>query len=376
MFLYFLFALLFPLSLCSSLQDFEGFEEEIVYRHLEIEMQKEIWKPFIAKENLKHSAFLLDFWSIFEEGHLELQQEGAGGSYILYDLLNHPRFVIKPTDEDIYCLRNPKQFSTPFMDLEHRVKRSIPLYRSAQTSALCYELAILAGLENTTPQTVLSIISHPQFFYPPEEDFLPHSFEKLCSIQAYLSETKSLKTALEELLPLGLEEEELEKQFDQQDFEDVNVLLWLTYDNDAHPQNFRVRLKNEELQPSVYGITKIDNSLSFPEENRDFFNILMHLPNAFKPLSERTKYQIASLPLEKIEETILQYGLGSSLPAFRERIDILQKLIEKKEITYYECNIRLCLLSSIQEIGLALEDTPLETLERLLFSNSYLNLPF
>ena len=116
----------------------------------------------------------------------------------------------------------------------------------------------------------------------------------------------------------------------------------------------------------VYGIQKIDNSLSFPESNAGFFNALMYFPNALEPLSSRTRLQIAAIPIENIEQYISKYGLNSASTAFHQRISILKKLIEREDITYYECSLRLSLLEKTNGVELALRDYLIEDLENLL----------
>ena len=343
------FFLVFPLLLFPNLKtpcfsyfqsDIEPLNENgtlkilISERVLEIEALKKKWEPLQDKVPP-------EFSSTFQTGSLELEQEGAGGTYILYDSSKNPKFVIKPIDEDILCLNNPKGFASPFNDREHRVKPEIPLYRSSLTEVLCYELAKLCRLDHITPMTYLSTVSHPCFFYLSEE-IKP---EKLCSIQTYIENSYSLHKILGELFALNVSEEELQEYFDQEDFEDINLFIWLTYDTDAHPENFRVYPKRvDEKGLTVYGLYKIDNSLSFPEKNLDFFNALMYFPNALQPISSKIRQKIKELPLEKIDQSISKYGLESTSFAFHERVSLLKKLTEEKEMTYYECNLRLSLI--------------------------------
>lgn len=347
----------------------ESFEEEgvldqlIEERLLEIRKQKELWGPIALEESKRHTEFFSQFSFILEHGHLSLEPEGAGAAYILYDVWKQPRFIVKPTDEDIFCLENPKYFASPFIDPPYRVKADIPLYRSAQTEALCYELAEICHLSHITPKATLSLISSPEF-----SSFCDRTKgeEKLCSIQEYLKNTSSLKHVLEHLFSLEIAEEELLERFDFEDFEDIQLFLWLTFDNDAHPENFRVHLKKKtENNDFVYGIYKIDNSLSFPEKNTGFFNVLMYFPHAQLQVSPRIRSQIKRLPLQEMKKAVHKFGLASSSPALEERISILQKLIEKEDLTYYECNLRLALLEKNEGPHLALSEASIDDLEFL-----------
>jgi len=325
----------------------------------EIHMLNERWRLFTFEEQKHHNEFYSYFSDVFKGGNLALEPEGAGAAYILYDQDDKPQFIIKPTDENIFCLHNPKHFASPF--LEPRVKPHIPLYRAAQTDALCYEIAALCHLEHITPKTVLSLLSHPSFSSIYKE---PIEEEKLCSIQMYLKGTLPLRKVLEDFFAHNLSEEDLLERFDQKDFEDIQLFLWLTFDNDAHTDNFRVYIKWKDPQGlPIYGIQKIDNSLAFPEQNTKFSNALMYFPNALLPISSNTRNKIYSLPLQAIKQVIRKFGLNSSVSAFEQRVETLQKLIEKKDLTYYECSLRLSLLDRPDGEELALSDTSIEKLE-------------
>ncbi|MBX9924442.1 MAG: hypothetical protein K2Y01_10060 [Rhabdochlamydiaceae bacterium] len=335
-------------------------------RIIEIRSLSESLRPLIQKEALKHQKFLARFWSIFSIGRLNLESEGAAAAYALYNPENEPLYIIKPTDECVFCLNNPKHYASPFVESRYPVKNHIPLYRSAQTDAFCYELAKTCGIMHITPQTVLSLLSHTQFFYLYPEIEKNQIPEKLCSIQEYLKNTFSLRKILQEIFTLHLSEKEIQERFDQEDFEDLTFFLWLTSDIDAHVENFRAYIKYVSAEGNpIYGLRKIDNSLSFPEINAGFSNALMYFPNALLPLSNRTRSQIHSLPLEKIQELMSTYRLESSYKAFEERIFTLQKAIEKENITYYECGLRLALLSTSEGKKLAVKNCSLKLLEHL-----------
>lgn len=347
--IFFHFLVFFPILIFSQLESplFNYFQSEIdsfedpgklpsliSERLLEIETLKEKWSS-LQKELPEH------FLSVFKSGTVELEEEGAGGTYIVYNTSKQPKFVIKPIDENILCLHNPKGFASPFNDKEHRIKAGIPLYRSSLTEALCYEVAKICQLEHITPMTFLSILFHPHFFYL-SKGLCPN---KLCSVQTYIENSYSLHKILGELFALNIGEKELQEQFDQEDFEDINLFIWLTYDNDAHPENFRAYPKKiNEKGMTVYGIKKIDNSLCFPEKNTHFFNSLMYFPNALEPLSAKIRQKILELPVEEINRCIHKYGLYSTSLAFYERISILKQLAQETEMTYYECSLRLDLL--------------------------------
>lgn len=340
----------------------------LVHERLQdLQCLNEKWRPFISKEQSLYSDFFSGFSDVIGKGKLVLESAGAGAAYILYDDNQIPQFVIKPTDEDIFCLNNPKFFASPFTDPTYRVKNHIPLYRSSQTEAVCYEIARVCHLDHITPQAVLSLISHSQFFQISKDRKQDSTEkEKLCSIQEYLKGTISLLPVLEEFFTLGVPEEEFLDRFDQEDFEDINFFLWLTFDNDAHAENFRVYPKKTTGDGHIiYGIQKIDNGLSFPEENSGFSNALMYFPNALLPLSEKTREQIQSIPLDEIKQILFTFDLESSFFALEQRVFVLQQLIKKENLTYYECSLRLSLLEKENGEDLALKDCAIENLEYL-----------
>ena len=352
-----------PLDLEDSLQDL------IQQRRTEIKKQKEFWRPFTQTIFENNQEFFLDFSLAIQKGSVSLSQEGSGSAYLVYDALYQPCFVVKPTDEDIFCLHNSKHFGSPLIEPQNRARKDIPLYLTAQTEALCYEIAKLAQLEHILPKTLLSLISLPQFFDISDRfecaDKSPIDREKLCSVQKYLSETLSLKDLLNHLFLNDFDDEKIQKSFDQENFAEANLFVWLTYDNDAHPSNFRACLKkiSAEGHP-IYGLQKIDNGLSFPLQNSGFFNALMYFPNAKEELSSKIRFLIKNLPLEEMKKAIEQLGLSPSINAFEERIYLLTELAEKENITYYECNLRLILLEK-KKLLRTLHEMSIEELESL-----------
>jgi hypothetical protein len=353
-------------TIIQPLEETEELSSLIQARIVDIRALNESWRPFVKKEAQRNLEFLNQFWPIFSTGTLSLKHEGAAAAYTLYDSFKDPCFIIKPTDECVFCLHNPKHYASPFEAPPHHINNHIPLYRSAQTEAFCYELAKICKLEDITPQTVLALLSHPQFFYLNPESEKLQIPDKLCSIQKYLKGTFPLRKILQELFTFHLSEEELQNRFDQKDFEDLSLFLWLTADTDAHVGNFRAYLKNISLEGyPIYGLKKIDNSLSFPEINTGITHPLMYFPNALLPLSSRTRLFIKSLPLQEIQKMMSTFRLESAYPAFEERVFTLQKIIEIETITYYECSLRLTLLATNEGKGVAIKNCSLKLLEYL-----------
>jgi len=317
-------------------------------RREEIWQQREYWKEkilsFESEELLKQAIHCL------AQGNLVRCDEGAGAAYFLFDEDNCPRFVIKPCDEEIYCLNNCKGYGSPFADSSHWVRENIPLYRSAQTDCLAYKVAKLIGCESITAKTSLSILTSDAFhdcsgILSPE-----NKKEKLCSVQEYLVGTHSFTEILYEWMHEGCSDEEIMDRIDQDDFEDANIFIWTTFDNDAHSANLRSYVKKMSSEgKEIYGLKKIDNSLSFPEKNTGMYNFLIALPNSQKTLSDRAKNRIAAIPVAEIVSEMTALELESSIPAFLERITLLQALAQQDRLTIEEINYTLKLLEKNDE---------------------------
>lgn len=339
----------------------------IKQRRDEIEAQKEHWRPFIdALQKGDDQSFYADIKTVLTEGKILANNAGCGSAYFLINSQGQPRYVIKPVDEDIFCLNNRKEFGSVFNDTEHRVRDDIPLYRSAQTDAICSEIAILSGLEGATPKAIMGIFQDQKFYdftvWIPEvdrESFISMTGipdkEKLCSIQEFIPNSQDLVELLHAFYAEGLSDEEIRTRFDQEDFEQVCMFLWLTYDNDGHGGNFRTYVKRtDENGKKIYGIKKIDNGLSLPEKNTNYINILTWVPNAAAPISDSLKQKIANLPIEKILERMDTYELSTSKDAFIERIEILKRLSSREGITIAEIDLRLGFLAMENGKDLAL----------------------
>ena len=341
-------------------------------RREEIWAQKEHWRARIAAWQNDPLIAAIEKCSI-----LRPIEAGAGAAYSLQDMNAIPRFVVKPVDEDIFCLNNHKNCASPFHEDRYRVRPGIPLYRSAQTDAAASRMAELMGMPEITPRTIMAILSSSDFFdlstrlaQDEQLEFLAMTGlpdqEKLCSVQEYFSHTKDLNQLTE-----GWRDqftmEEIEQAFDQREFERMIIFIWALYDNDAHGSNILTYIK--ETQPNgkpVYGLKKIDNGLAFPEQNAHLVNLLAHFPNASRPLSTEAKSLIAAIPLEKMIGELNFWEMESSIEAFLERIHTLQTLTTRDGLTIAEINLRLLALAHPDGPNLALSELSFEELEEVL----------
>lgn len=348
--------------------------ETIAERRQEIGEKKKSCEAFIDEQkNTSLQPFYDDFEKTLATGTLKPSKSGGGGVYILYDVLGTPRFVVKPEDESILCLNNPKHRGSPFRDTEHRVRDHIPLYHSSSSESATYALAKEVGIDNVVPTTAMAIVRSSIFYdlssrleEKEREQFLAlcgaADEEKLCSVQAFIPDSLDLNQAMHEWLEAGLDQV-APIPIDQEDFEDVNLLLWLTYDADGHSSNFRLYFKGlDEEGKAYYGLKKIDGGLTFPEKNAYLLNYLGYLPNAKDPISVSLREKIASIKEANLLTILDKHGLHYAKEPLLERIGVLKELALRPEITVEEMNHRLELLGLPEGRELAVSSLSLEEL--------------
>lgn len=279
---------------------------------------------------------------------------GVSGSYFLIDDQGKRHFVIKPLDEDVGCIHSDG-YATPFFS--NPVRRNMPLYRSSMREVLAYQIALSIGVESVVPKTSFGIIQSERFHdladgvdYRELKRFLeycgPADKEKLCSVQEYVQNSKSLGEALQDFQMESLSDEEIANRFDQREFEDANILVWTSYDTDAHAGNILVYPKGtDEIGNEILGLKKIDNGLAFPDKNQNLRNAFAYMPNAKIALSEEGKAKIAAIDVDRLAKQFEIMGLESAIPALRERMTALKTLANEPGITIKEIN------NAMQKIG-------------------------
>jgi hypothetical protein len=307
-------------------------------RRDEIAALKQHWRSRIEAWAAGNDfLFYQQLFRLLSTGKLIAVEEGSGGAYFLLDEVGAPAFVIKPNDEDIFCLNNHKKMANPFNDEKFRMKRAVPLYHAAQADLLSYRIAELTGLRDVTPKTVMAIISSDQFFdlseqLPMEErdQFIllagPPDKERLCSVQTYLHHSVDPIDMLYEWRDKGYSNRKIASLIDQDSFEKASIFIWLTYDGDAHPGNFRLC---KHPSQDLFLIKKVDNDLTFPEQNIGLSNILVTLPNAKQQLSPENRRLIVDLPLDEMFNEIQRLEMDHATWPFKERVALLQQLAKQ-----------------------------------------------
>lgn len=288
------------------------------------------------------------FCTSFPDGELKPNLDrGVSGSYIFMDEAGNPLYVVKPLDEDAGCIHSDG-FATPFS--MSPLRANMPLYLSAMREVLAYQIAQLIQVGDVVPQTSLGILTSDTFHDFSEQVNLDElkryldtvgfaDKEKLCSVQEYIPNSKNLFEVLHELQQAGLSDEEIGARFDQENFENANLLLWTTYDTDGHQGNFLVYSKGTDaVGNEILGLKKIDNGLAFPDKNQQMRNNLSYMPNASRLLSEGAKEKIAAIDVDLLAHQFEQMGLESAIPALRERVAAMKEAAQRPEITIKEMN--------------------------------------
>lgn len=318
-------------------------------RRQEIARIKEHWKSILP--SLQEATLVSEVSQLMRSGTLLPAPSGYGAAYFLYDSHQTPRYVIKPFDEEMFCLNNRKEHASPYHNHAFRVRAAIPLYTSAQTELLAARFAERLGLAHLIPPTSLAILSHPQFYdvgdkLSAEEKVKFYVLvggpdrEKLCSVQRYLPHLRSLYSLVQEWLAASLDEAHILAQIEQAHFEELTLLIWLLYDTDAHASNVYVQKSHD----GTYRLFKFDNGLTFPEKNERLLNALAYLPHARRPLSAPLREKIAHLPIDLLVAEMSSLEMEHAIDAFLERCSLLQKLTSHPHLTIQEIDLRLQLM--------------------------------
>ena len=236
---------------------------------------------------------------------------------------------------------NRKECASIYNDVKYRIRDDIPLYQGAQNEVIASIQAEMIGTPKIVPKTVMAIIKSNRFYdltdkIPTYYDRMDYGIikEKLCSIQAFVPEAKELHEILSE--PGS---EDFISKLDQDNFEDANILTWVTYDTDGHAGNYLVYPLNGE---SKFGLKKIDSGLSNPDKNQCLSNCLATLPQAELPFSERGKNLIAQIPEQPIAEKMREIGKSEeSVQAFLQRVKILKEIAKQDNVTLAEIQQRM-----------------------------------
>ncbi len=343
--------------------------QKIKERRTEIKEQKEKWKAEVDSKLPTDTAVRVK--KLEQEGNIKALEGGMGGAYLLNDAAGHPRYVLKPSDEDVLALNNRKCKATlasgKSIAIMERLRRGIPLYTTVQAEVLAYRVAADLGFAHITPHTDMVIFRSDGFHDMMdnveeakgengakvlEEVGGPPDKEKLCSVQEFVPNSIELLDLLNSITTRANNEDLtgsqkgdiLMRAIDQKDVEDCILYACFVGEADGNCGNYRLQQKGvDERGDPTYKMVKVDNALTFSESNEDFNIFLDELPQAREGLSEAAKDQIRALTEEKMDSIIQKMrDLGRSekaVEAFKKRVVILKQCAAIEDVTLAElCN--------------------------------------
>ena len=349
----FFFEILINLTSSSTTQLNNQKKQILKFRQV-MKETNEYWKQNISHfENSGEFSIYRDFAQVRDQCKIiRNKQSGASGSYLMINSDGEPLFVIKPMDEDIDGINNPHWRSFGIHS-EENINEVIASYRLPRIDMMAYLITKIAGIEEVTPEDAMMLVKDDQFYdfigsisdkekAGLDKELLYVDKEKLCSVQRFIPNAKNWYTTIQSLQEEGLTDEKIKKRIDQEDFENANILMWLTNEEDGHGGNLLGYIKkyNEEGKP-IWGIKKIDNGLCLGESIGNFSNSLVYLPNNLEPLSEKGKEVIRHLDEKTIIEKMGVLELEKSIGAFQDRVGLLKEWVEEEGITIQAINSRL-----------------------------------
>ena len=344
---------------------------EMKERDKEIHERLELLRPAIEQHQKnpvdKESEQLFSKIKQIEDSSLRRVKGGQGGAYF------GPGVVVKPKGEGVGEIHNGKGYSFVTKTDDTRVRKSIPLYQEPEREAATYQVAITLGIGKCTPPTIIAILHHDDFGHfsyrleGDEKKRVEASTqpvkEKVCTIQKLIPDStlvQDINILFKEWLmeKKGINFEEISKEdrltylseycqnIKFEDFEQCNILQWISGENDGNFGNFLLT-KNPDGSLSL---SKIDNGLAFPERNEEFDNQLVKLPLGDRVVSSDARQKILDADPKMIGEILKANHLEATIPAMEKRVKVLKRLVlEFPEISHREMNLRLSLLQISEE---------------------------
>lgn len=291
-------------------------------------------------------------------GHLKPVEGGKGGVYFLFNREGQPKFVVKPFDEDMLTINNPKKLAMPFCheDGIGCPKAGIPVYTGAENEALAGKIAEHLGISRCTVKSEMMVLTSETFHdftdtalrgSEAEKNELFRLYgepdkEKLCIVQEFIPGHKEVGLMLLEGATMdqsqfmGLEDEkrkELERSIlpesiDQEMFEEAGILALICGEADGNAGNYLIA-KNPDPKTGLLSVVKIDNAASFTDDNQFISTGTSWLLKCNeKPLSEKARNFIRNIDSASIAKIMLSRGFRkSAIEAMKDRV-MTMKMIE------------------------------------------------
>lgn len=298
--------------------------------------------------------------SLIQNGELKAIDGGKSGVYFLKDKEGKPRFVVKPYDEDMLTLNNPKGLATPYKDADGicRPKAGIPLFSAAKNEHLTGVVANEIGVAGSTAKSQMMILKSESFhditdgidgdkdeLHELYENYGSPDKEKLCIVQEFIPDCKDIgeilldKSNLSQLELMGMDSTErnkLERSYlptdiDQDMYEDAVILALVSGECDGNAGGFLIadKIDSNTGKRPVY---KIDNAATFTEDNSSLITGSVWLLNCSdKPMSDRARSLVKGLNSDTIANLMKEQGYSSiTIDNMKERV-LVMKMYEEGE---------------------------------------------
>lgn len=292
---------------------------------------------------------------LMKTGTLKPVSGGKSGVYFLCDNKGVPKYVIKPYDEDMLTLNNPKGFATPFRESDSygcRPKTGVSMYSASTNEMMASVIAREIGVSRCTARAQLMILTSDSFHditddieVDPEEltdTYGAADKEKLCVVQEFIPGS----TEVGELLLTGsnlsqdefmemdwderstLERNILPKDIDQDMYEEAVILALVCGEADGNAGNYLVS-DTVESKTNTRALYKIDNAAAFTDDNSSLRVGAEWVLNCYdKKMSDRAKKIVQDLDADKIADLMQQQGYSEqSISEMRERV-LMMKIYE------------------------------------------------
>lgn len=284
---------------------------------------------------------------------------GKSGVYSLSGIDGKPKFIIKPMDEEIMTLNNPKGYALPHSvkDAPCEAKSGIPSYSALTNGELGYLIAKELGLEDITPRCYVMPLTSDQFAdltdgmeEEEKQELIKNGgtpdWTKLCIVQEFIPDCKELGAHVlsssgktrEELENLSQNERDnviiktLKEEIDPSQFDKVALLCWVTGEKDGNGGNFLISELNSET--NLRSIYKIDCAASSPEDNINMDTGLSWAGKYYHEdtMSENLKVLINNINPDNIASIMRSRNKSEdAINAMKDRVATLKRCANDKE---------------------------------------------
>lgn len=340
----------------------EKLQQRIIYIREEIsEAKEEFRERNTGPLEPEQEKFHTDVHNLMNTGTFDPVSGGKSGVYFLSDPEGNRRFVIKPYDEDMMTLNNPKGFATPYIDAEGicRPKQGIAMYSAAKNEVTASLIAKELGISRCTAKSEMMILKSDTFYdmtddIEGDKEKLAEKYgavdkEKLCVVQKFIRDCKEVGELLLDNLNLSLEEfemmdlderntlerEALPKNIDQEMFEEGIILALVCGEADGNAGNYMVA-NQKDPSSGKFPVYKIDNAASFTDDNSSVTTGADWLLNCSEtPMSDKAKSLVKNLNADNLASLMEKQGYDEEcIESMHQRIEVMKANIESSKENY------------------------------------------